>query len=253
MISARIEGGLLHIHTENIPAEDGGDDFAVIDVIELGSIPIYAELLGMTDAIDVVDAMIHKASTEREAEEVESGLSPENDWTEIYRVKEHLEKVRRDEAVKAMQEGRADDPRSPRLRAAMRVRAELLSMTGCESSGDSLLAKCQNAVRQRLGIPSPERPVVSAVRDASITCEETPCTVDEPGCGRELCDEDRKALRGLLEPCQPWFKQVRSRFNHMLTGATDDPFSDEYEQPERKREPVTFESVLNRYGTKAIS
>jgi hypothetical protein len=219
------------------------------DAYELGrrgySIPLtalatYSELLGLTDLADTVDAIIH--FRKRDTEPDPAGRAQENAWTETYQVATHLEQLREEEARQACQEGTAEDPRSPELRGAVRVRKEMDELA---AGGDCLLSSCQGRARRRLGIPDPVRGV-SAVRGARLTCEPEPQTTWDEDRRPELTGEDRQRLAALLGNRVQDIQARRRRFCHQLTGNEYDPLDPEPDPPEDDPEQITLDVIRRR-------
>ncbi|WP_147107110.1 hypothetical protein [Nesterenkonia populi] len=244
MISAAIEKGFFKLHLHDIEADDGGDPISVINVFEVGSIATYCEVLGLEDALDAVEVIVRKFKHERSAEGVDDdGHSP---WMEVYRVKEHLEAIREDEAIRAQEEGTANDPRSPALRSAMRVRQELQSMSPDGYVDGSLLASCQQTLRAGLGLPAACDTKLSAVREARLGCEVNTTLADDPAA--ELSKQDREFLKQLIDPCLPWLQGIRGRFNHMLTRRVEDPLAPPPPPESDEPEQSPIDALKAKYG-----
>ncbi|GAB3192188.1 hypothetical protein [Nesterenkonia suensis] len=176
-------------------------DTGTAHLIPLEALSSWGELLGITDALDTIEAII--------GSQARGGEPAPDMWDAPYRAVARVERAREREAARALIEGKADDPRSPELRAAFRAR-EMLG----EQRAD------QQRARDLLGVPTPARDP-SAVRGACLSCEVDP--QDTGDRERLLSHEDREELRAVVAPHLPAIEDRRRRFCHTLTGHRIDP------------------------------
>lgn len=120
------------------PTDDGGTH---IHEINLAAIASWSELLGITDPGEVLDAIIHVADNGEPAPDPVTG---ENAWTGAYLALQDREQARAATTYVAQAEGRSEDPRSPKLRAAFAA----LPL-------QDPVAEAQAATRAKLGLPDP--------------------------------------------------------------------------------------------------
>lgn len=241
-------------------------------LIPLGAVSTWAELLGFTNAVDVIDAILHK--DELKSSNPDAEIDPETGgsiWDEVIAVKKHLERVREDEAERAERaeeaQERFSEARSRRAheeqREALRdlrtcggshgtregrstdmVRSELKRLTGkdCEDS-ETVLAKCQAKAREVMGFPTPDDPP-SPERLKWVCCRA------EGRCGGEskvLNTEDREKLAQILGQAQDWLVWRRNLYCHQLTGREHDPL-DAHECPtEQPKKADPLAAVTARY------
>src|SRR5690625_204333 len=100
----------------------------------------WADLLGLNDPVDVLAAILHVAENGEPDPDPETG---ENAWTAPYIAIAHQEQAAAQAAITAKQT-QTDDPRSPKLRAAL---ATLPLQSEVEQA--------QAQARAALGIPDP--------------------------------------------------------------------------------------------------
>lgn len=224
----------------------------------LGAIAIWAELLDVTDIIEVVNAIIHKDNL---GDAEDDDISGENAWTEVFNIKAHLESVRETEAEIAALEGKGSDPRSPKLRSAMKVRDELMKLSGGERNiKETILPKCQRKIKDQLGIPFVDSEI-NSTRSAKLTCEAL-----SPKGPSELDTSDRQKLREALSSCGPdcgsdcksdhlgqrmnWLSKRKLLYTHQITGRARDPFEEDYLIYEPKKKEVDLQDIVDRYNDK---
>lgn len=176
-----------------------------IHPIPLKAIASWSELLGITDVVDVADAIMRVSDDGEPDPDPVTGVY---EWVDQpYKLLTMIEQRREDEAKKAAEEGRASDPRSPRLRAALAVNkdadVELKALRSCRAS-----------VRNQLGVPHPESEAMGTVRAGSMRCGGTP--------GGVMSAEDRVKVRDLLAERLPNILMERKMFCHSLTNHVQD-------------------------------
>ena len=138
-------------------ADDGGILIHEIDLMALAS---WAELLGIEDPGEVLDAIIH---VNDHGEPDPDPVTGENAWTGAYLALQDREQTRAATTYVAQAEGRSEDPRSPKLRAAFAA----LPL-------QDPVAEAQAATRAKLGLPDP-----GAQRMARTMSRSAPSPLDD--------------------------------------------------------------------------
>lgn len=139
------------------PTEDGGTHIHEIDLAALAS---WSELLGIEDPGEVLDAIMFVAE---HGEPEPDPVTGENAWTGAYLALQDREQARAATTYVAQVEGRSEDPRSPKLRAAFAA----LPL-------QDPVAKAQAATRAKLGLPDP-----GALRMARTMSRGAPTPLDD--------------------------------------------------------------------------
>lgn len=200
--------------------------------IPISAVANYAERLGLDNAVAALEAVSQIGLTGSPIDPV----TGESAWTEIQEVKAHLETVREAEAAKAVEEGTADDPRSPALRSALAVQQERKKLAEATGGDECLLQKCQRRARQILGVPDPDCSV-SSVRGGRLRCDTEDCK------GDWYTQEDREKAKACLEPLLGKLERQREILCHSLTGSQVDPLG---VAPPPQRAPG-FGDITQRY------
>lgn len=215
-----------------VKAERNGELRGV--AIPIQAVASWSERLGYTDAVDTIDAICHFRWEETEPKT--DPITGENYLSEEFVVQKHIEGVREAEAMKAVEEGTADDPRSPRLRSA-------LALNKVCSKDKEILNMAKKKVRQKLRVPEPsqESPVLSRIE--SMTCETSACTLDTKGCEREFCSEDREKIAQAVHPHMDEIIRGRRGFLHAHTDFEKDPL-----ETKRSSRDLSLEAVRRRYS-----
>lgn len=226
---------------------------AVIDVftedalhsLDEAALVSWAELLGLTDMIDVIEAILTVRTGGGLPTDPATGEHP---LTASYTVLEHREKARNAEARMALAEGRQNDPRSPKLRAAMAARRAVMEPTGAAGDSDSLIEKVRGSARDALNTKCPRNPC-STGRIKPITCEAEP-QADGDGL---LAAADREVIRAALAGRAEHVEAMRGRWLHELTGEDDDPLAepDPEEMAAPEPDPTMLDGLVARHGGSA--
>lgn len=217
-------------------------------IIAPGAVASWSKLLGYTDVVDTVDAIVHVA---RNGEPPVDPATGENCWSEDFIALQFIEEAREAEAFRALVEGRRDDPRSPLLRATLAARAANLGAVGAVSERESLLAQCQSKARFALGVMDPQK-VPSSSRRIRMTCEDEPQTDDCPVRERALRPEDRVKVKACLEAVTDAVPPEQEYFCHSLTGNEENPIPIRQEIPVEAPEPGLdgIDGLMARYPKK---
>lgn len=227
-------------------------DEGLVHEIDSMALASWSELLGYTDLLDVLEAIlrVREGGSEPEPDPV----TGENAWTESYAVLRHREQARESEAFRALEEGTRDDPRSPALRGALAARAAVMEPIGAESDHDSLLARCRDKARGRMACACPTKVSICA-RPATMTVEDDEQTVENHGGQALLTKEDRTKAREVLEPFLPEIRRRKARFLHGLTGNPENPLRDDESDDslEPVEDPGDMETLIDRYRQEAGS
>lgn len=198
--------------------------------IPLAAIASWSELLGQSDAVDTLDAIIREQDNPNLDQDV---------WQEAMLLVQNREEAREAEAFRAMEEGTADDPRSPLLRASLA--AYKATLAGAERLEDCPLSKCQKVLRDRLGVVDPPR-LAPTVRCGAMDCSEAPeGECEKP---RALSEEDRAGLAQLCSQAMHMIQDLKGGFCHGLTSFDQDPLGP---APEPTSETLSAEDVLRKY------
>ncbi|MDS2171603.1 hypothetical protein Q7C18_02725 [Nesterenkonia sp. CL21] len=219
-----------------------GDGIGEEHQVDLDAIASWSELLGHTDAIDTLEAILRVAALGTEPEPDER--TGENAWTEAFAVLQHREVARESEVFRALQEGTAEDPRSPALRGALAARRAVMEPIGATRDCDSLLARCRDKARSRMACACPTKASICA-RPATMTVEERPQSVENHGGEAFMAQEDRAKARAVLEPLLPEVRRRKARFLHSLTGNPVNPLGDDEPDEVPEVEPVEDPGDLN--------
>lgn len=242
-VTARYEGGRYLIDLTT----DGGDTHRVDE----DAIASWSELLGFSDVIDTLEAIVTVALG---AEPDPDPATGENAWTAGFTMLEHRERARAVEAEKAVEEGTRDDPRSPKLRAAQAARQAVLGATGAASDRECLLEKVREGSRSGLKVKRPNQ-ARTAGRMSNPTCQ-TETQADGEGV---FTQADREMVRAELAMIADHVGWRRGRFLHALSGAQEDLLYEEepgsLEGEARAMEvstpaddPTTLDGLVQRHG-----
>ncbi|MGQ7788211.1 hypothetical protein [Nesterenkonia sp. K-15-9-6] len=225
-------------------ADDGVQE---VHTIDLGAFASWSELLGYTDAVDVLEAILEVSV--RGGEPESDPETAENVWTAPYTMLRHRERAREAEAAQAIKEGRRDDPRSPKLRGAIAARAAVMEPVGATSEARSALAQARAHSRERMRLPCPRKTSIST-RPQPLTTEAEPQADTEQGEAPILTPEDRAKAREVLAPLLDEITRRKAAFLHRLTPWKDDPLGD---VPPRKpaRDPKDAATIFDRYRQEA--
>lgn len=136
-------------------APDGTEAWHIISLAAIGS---WSELLGIEDPGEVLDAILHVAEHGEPEPDEDTG---ENAWTEVYLALQQREQARAATTYVAQAEGRSEDPRSPKLRAAFAA----LPL-------QDPVADAQAATRAKLGLPEPGQQARMAGRSLPTPLDE---------------------------------------------------------------------------------
>lgn len=278
MIRINVNHESAEIMVEDL-ARDNGETIGVLIPIE--AISSWSELLGFTDAIDTLEAILRTRVSGSHLGHVDP-VTGENLWTEPYTVVSAIEEAREVEAFRVIEgvetEARFREARSrrdaPEQLAALRrlrecgwedkrpmqercndaARAELMRLSGgeCDPS-QTILAKCQQMARDRMGIPDPEC-APSEDRGEVMTCDTTPHVEATRGKRKVLSDEDRRKCAEVLRPHLGEIEKARRRYCHSLTRFPVDPLelaeqleADEPEVKPQDAGQLTAEDIAARY------
>lgn len=204
--------------------------------IHLAALVTWSELLGYTNLVDTLGAIIEAAIEQREPEPCP--VTGENAWTATYAALTLRENIREREALRALEEGKAEDPRSPALRAALAVRDQLPRNAEGRAITDVIRVDTCNTLC--LAVPTLKR---SAVRGGSVRCSpdreaSRPCI---------LSDEERAHAAVLLSGLVPELERIDHAFCHSLTDNAEDPLKP-VETVEAPTLSELSDSILSRYG-----
>lgn len=242
-VTSRYEGGRYLI---DLTTEDG--DTHRVDEDAVAS---WSELLGFSDVIDTLEAIV----TVRVYGEPEPDpTTGENAWTAGFTILEHRERARSAEAEKAVAEGRRDDPRSPKLRAALAARKAVMDATRATRDRECLLEKVRGGSRSGLKGKRPKK-ARTAGRISNPTCE-TETQTDGEGI---FTQADRELIHVELAMLADHIGWRRGRFLHDLSGAEKDllyeeePGGMEGEATEDdtaapEPDPTTLDGLITRHG-----
>lgn len=183
-----------------------------ISLVPFEAVASWSELLGSADPAEVAEAIEH----------VSAHGEPEGVWADAYAILTHREQAREAEALRAHEEGTAEDPRSPALRSALAAyRAVHVPIT---ADGDCLADLCRRSVRDQLGVSEPPRRRGSASRSVAPQID-----TDHQGGTAILADALRGHESELLGCTQ--------RFLHSLTGGEEDPLTPDDPAPPVSDDP----------------
>lgn len=177
--------------------------------IQLGALASWSELLGLSEMEEALEAIMRFQD------------DPDPDpylWHEPFLLLQRREQDREDAAYAAMDEGRAENPQSPVLRATLAVK---------DSPVERALEACQQGIRDRLGCPR-RGAKPSIVRGAPLRTATTQ--------GAEVAK--------VVSACSPYGREVqrmKSDFCHSLTDYDHDPFV------EQGAEPVSVDDLIAKY------
>lgn len=206
--------GLMLIIKEGVQA----DGVELDREIPLQAIASWSEMLGYADPAEALAAIISEQDQRDEDNPVR------DPFAEVYQLLTHREKAREAEAATAQREGKRDDPRSPRLRAAF---AAYHAVHEPVNGGDCVMDRCRNEARTRLNLAAPSRKAGAGLRSVSAKTRRQ--------------DE----LAQVVEQVAPQIQQLRAEFLHQLTGNRDDPLAETEPEPE-SMDPVT--ALFKKYG-----
>lgn len=186
--------------------------------IPVQAIASFSEMLGYADPAEALAAIV------AEQDQRDEGNPVRDPFAEVQQLLAHREKAREEEAVTAQREGKRDDPRSPRLRAAF---AAYHAVHEPVDDGDCVMDRCRNEARGRLNLAAPSRKAGAGLRSVSAKTRQQ--------------DE----LAQVVEQVAPQIQQLRAEFLHQLTGNRDDPLAETEPEPEPV-DPVA--SLFKKYG-----
>lgn len=224
-------------------ARVGPEGYAQSDFIDPDALASYAELLGYTDAVDVLEALLRIIDNGSPEPDPVTG---ENAWTELYAILRHREEARETEAIKAKAEGKRDDPRSPSLRGALAARRAVMEPLNAISEGESLLSQSRAKTRAGFGCANPRKQSISARGQGMKATQAGDCE-EAPGCSARMCEEDRGKAVAAIEGLLPELTERRARFLHKLTSNAEDPLA-EVAEDATPVAPSGMDSVLARYA-----
>lgn len=205
-------------------------------IMPIEAIAAHMELLGFEEVSEVVEAMIYVQDHGEPEPDPSTG---ENVWTDPYTLLAHREQVREAEAMKALEEGTADDPRSPLLRATL---AAYNAVHQPIDGGECAMDRCRRVARERLGLPfEPSKKTTATSRLVS----HTPSTA-------AVKSEDQQEYVSTLEPVIEEIEFSRRNFLHSLTGNRINPLRDTtpLEAVHTVEEIDPFAATLRKYGAK---
>lgn len=220
--------------------ENEPDDVPIMHSISVNALAHYGEIFGYSDVIDTVEALVRVKETEFEhgGEVVPvDPVSKENAWTQPLALLKHLEQAREDEALAALAEGTEKDPRSPRLRAALRVQAESARLGG---EGRNKRAELQASLRWAFGCRDPDR-APTVVRGSGMTADPAPHTAECAVRRRIFSDEERCEIRAVVAPLLELLRRERAEYLHRWTSHESDPLGEAYD-------PAESEDIMQRLG-----
>ncbi len=241
MEDAHITEDHLLIH-ERTYADTDGEEVADLHDIPLAAVASYSELLGYSNAVDVVSAITAASG------DVEGAIA------EPLMVLTYREQAREQAAAQAVLDHPAVHPRSPALAGALAAYEAMCEISGTRDPAESLLVRCQKEARRKLGLPDPvQRPSIQ--RGQHTLCDPAPhLATEDPAFGVE----DRQRLAAVLaSKCSPddqdedaprWLDFIQARreaFCHSLTGSIVDPLTPA--APEPQEQPLTMEALRDRY------
>lgn len=165
------------------PDSEGMETHHIIPLDALGS---WSELLGIGDPGEVLDAIIHVAEN---GEPDPDPVTGENAWTASYLALQDREQARAATTYVAQAEGRAADPRSPKLRAAFAA----LPL-------QDPVADAQAVTRAKLGLPDP-----GVQRMARTMSRSAPSPLDDlkQTLATDLADTITEARQNFLATLRP--------------------------------------------------
>lgn len=206
--------GLMLVINEGVQ-DDGAE---LVREIPVQAIASWSEMLGYADPAEALAAIIAEQDQRDEDNPVR------DPFNEAQQLLAHRERAREDEAVKAQREGKRDDPRSPRLRAAFAARRAVHEPV---DGGDCVMDRCRNEARGRLNLPAPSRKAGAGLRSVSA---------------KTLRQDE---LAQVVEQVAPQIQQLRAEFLHQLTGNSENPLADDTGQGEPV-DPVS--ALFKKYG-----
>lgn len=194
--------------------------------IPLELIASVSELLGIADPVTAVEAIVE---SNLKGEPPVDPVTGENAWTESYVVLSRREQAREDEAFRAIEEGSANDPRSPMLRSMLAARESI----GAQNKETCMLRRCRENTRKRL--------------DIGVSCAgENETNATKVLTQEEIGKEKVSTLEELVRSRADFMNECKVKFLHSLTDHVDNPL---HEAPpvEVPRE-VTQSDILERYS-----
>lgn len=199
----------------------------------LSAVAAWSELLGIDDVGETIEAMIHVQDHGEPEPDPETG---ENVWTDAYTLLTLREQSREQEAIKALEEGTQDDPRSPELRGAL---AAFNAVHQPIDGGECAMDRCRRVMRDRLGIV--KEPTKKTAATSRLVSHKVNVTFDEV-----------PPVKSLLEPMGPEIDFFRREFLHSLTGHDNNPLRDttppQAEMTVEEADP--FAATMRKYGAK---
>lgn len=207
-----------------------GDRVLIIDDdkhghdIPLKLIASCSELLGITDPVDAINAIVH---FNRHGGTDPDPLTNENVWTESYFILQLREQLKCDEATR---ECPADEYRSPKLRALLKAAQVIGQGDNCS------ISKARKKAREHLGLPEPTGRCSSISREKVYTMDEM---------GKPERDDLETALRDRAAD----LNEFKREYLLNMTTYENDPLLEPEEVAEEPEDlDVTPEGILARYG-----
>lgn len=154
--------------------------------IPIAALASWSELLGIDDPGEVLDAIIHVAEN---GEPEPDPVTGENVWTASFYALQDREQARAATTYQAQDEGRANDPRSPRLRAAFSALAV-----------EDQVVIAQATARSRLGLPEPGQQARMAGRSLPTPLDEVKTQLVGDPTLIEAIEESRANFLSSLRP-----------------------------------------------------
>lgn len=231
--------------------EEGGqlvlvltDEEGSTHVIPGEALAIHGELLGFTDVVDTIDAIL--SVIKRQPDDLDPATG-ENAFTSSFTVLEHREKARNEEVRCALADGKCGDPRSPKLRGAAAARKAVMEPVGATGDADSLVERVRGEGRGRLGVRRPRKKSCTG-RLANPTCSAEPQTED--GASDVLNAEDRAQLAAALAEYVEEIGQGQAAFLVALSGDGTDPLdvTAPAELEDSTTDPTTLDGLVARHG-----
>lgn len=200
--------------------------------IDLRAISSWSELLGISDPVEVIEAIRHVTKSHTEPEcDPETG---QNVWTDAYTLLQHREQTREREAMREVEP--ATDFRSLELRTALAAHNVVHQPI---DGGECAMDRCRRSAREALGV---EEPTAKPTAMSRMSTTSVPAHAGEG---------DAEAYAQVLSQVAPIIDAQRRGFLHDLAGGTENPLRDtpEPEPPPDPDEPDDpFTATLKKYG-----
>ena len=205
----------------------------IVHAVAPEAISTWSELLGYAEPTEALAAILDAATNDREpAEHPETG---ENAWTDAFTLLSIRERAREEEAARAIEEGKQNDPRSPRLRSTL---AAYNAVHVPIDDGECLMDRCRRVARDRMGLPEPSRKCGADSRNLDPILATS--AMAPP-------NADWEKLDGVVRAVGDKLAENTREFLHELSGSQgEDPLSP---PPEQKGESFleTTEDLYGRY------